>query len=77
MKKIIYISVIAAIAILSSCNANQPDQNEGTKVERSSGNLNDETQTGEQTQGDLAKHVCNEKCTAGTPSTRGQPLQMW
>ena len=66
MKKIIYISIIASIAIFSSCGANQPDQNEGTKVENSSGNLNDETQTGEQTQGDLAKHVCTAKCTAGT-----------
>ena len=66
MKKIIYISVIAAIAIFSSCGANQPDQNEETKVESSSENLNDDAQTGEQTQGDLAKHVCTEKCTAGT-----------
>ena len=66
MKKIIYLSIIASIAIFSSCGTNQPDQDEGIRIETSSENLNNDTQTGEGIQAGSEKHVCTEKCTAAT-----------
>jgi len=66
MKKIIYLSIVASIAIFSSCGTGQSDKDEGTKVESSSGNLHDDTQTGEGAQAGSEKHVCTKKCTVGT-----------
>ena len=66
MKKIIYLSIIASIAIFSSCGTGQPDQDKGAKIESSSENLNDDTQTGEGIQAGSEKHACTEKCTSGT-----------